>query len=93
MNTEPRHRLKSCNSIDTNHIPKNIKPMNNISKIPAIVVAKELSDIVVYTQAIKYRGLTCSSTSISLKTARKPPKKSMQQLVAQPSTTSTSINR
>jgi len=35
-------------------------------------------------------GLSCSSTSVGGKPIRKIPKRNIQQLVAQPSTTSTS---
>jgi hypothetical protein len=61
MNNEPRQRLKSSSSIDANHIIKTNKSAIIIAKVPAILVAKELSDIVIYTQAIKFRGRKISS--------------------------------
>ncbi|CAF3686845.1 unnamed protein product [Rotaria sp. Silwood1] len=96
MNNQPRQRLKSTSSIDTNHISKVNKSAGIMPKIPTILVAKDLSDIVIYTQAIKFRGLSCSSisaSSIAIKSIRKTPKRTIQQLVAQPSTTSTESSR
>ncbi|CAF4645576.1 unnamed protein product, partial [Rotaria sp. Silwood1] len=96
LNTEPRQRLKSSSSIDANQILKPNKSSNVIAKVPAILVAKELSDIVIYTQAIKFRALSCSTTVGSMaggKPIRKIPKRNIQQLVAQPSTTSTESSR
>ncbi|CAF5006362.1 unnamed protein product, partial [Rotaria sp. Silwood1] len=55
MNNQPRQRLKSTSSIDTNHISKVNKSAGIMPKIPTILVAKDLSDIVIYTQAIKFR--------------------------------------
>ncbi|CAF4098033.1 unnamed protein product, partial [Rotaria sordida] len=95
-NNQPRQRLKSSSSIDANHIIKQNKSNNLMAKIPTILVAKELSDIVIYTQASKFKGLTCSSisaSSIGIKYVRKSGKRNIQQLVAQPSTTSTESSR
>ena len=57
INSEPRQRLKSSSSIDAHQLLKANKATTVITKIPAVLVAKELSDIIVYTQAIKFRGL------------------------------------
>ncbi|CAF4644784.1 unnamed protein product, partial [Rotaria sp. Silwood2] len=56
MNNQPRQRLKSTSSIDNNHIIKTNKSAILMPKIPTILVAKDLSDIIIYTQAIKFRG-------------------------------------
>ena len=56
MTFEPRQRLKSSNSIDAHHLLKTNKSISTTNKIPTVLVAKELSDIVIYTQAIKFRG-------------------------------------
>ncbi|CAM4740330.1 unnamed protein product [Rotaria magnacalcarata] len=96
LNSEPRQRLKSSSSIDANQVLKANKSATVIAKVPAILVAKELSDIVIYTQAIKFRGLSCSAVSSGMtgsKPIRKIPKRNIQQLVAQPSTTSTESSR